>query len=340
MKAVILTTPGGVENLQLAEIETPTPSHDEVRIRVRAAGFNPSDYRMRRGGLTEYGVAKRGPIILGGEVAGIIDEVGSGVVDFKVGDAVCTYLPLKRGGYAEAVCSHTAFLARKPENLSFIQAAAVPLTGLTAFTCIAKGMARRGAAVFIAGGSGGVGSFAIELAKAEAACPIITTAGSDSSVSYLTRNLGMSADSIVRYDKIEDHQLASHIRAMNGDKFFPLALDFVGARMMTLCCELVDFDGCVTSIVQRPGNEDQELLSSKCAAVRFVRLQDRAKHSDPSAWFEYGKDLQTILELISRGRIRLPNIKDVGALSTDSVRAAHRLLEGRHMQGKLVMSVP
>jgi len=340
MKAVVLTAPGGIENLQLAEIETPTPAADEVRIRVMAAGFNPADYRMRQGALADHGVAKRGPIILGGEVAGVIDAVGSDVADFQVGEAVCGYLPLKRGGYAEAVCSHTAFLALKPENVSFIQAAAIPLAGLTAFTCVRTAMGRPGAPLFIAGGSGGVGGFAIALAKAEGASRIITTAGSDSSATYLTDNLGMSPDSIVRYDKIEDQQLASRIRAMNSDRLFPLALDFVGTRMLTLCCELVDFDGCVMSIVQRAGNEDQELIASKCAAFRFVRLQDRAKHSDRSAWLEYGRNLRTILDLISRGRVRLPHIEEVGAFSTESVRAAHRLLEGKHVQGKLVMSVP
>jgi NADPH:quinone reductase-like Zn-dependent oxidoreductase len=336
MKAVILTAPGGVENLQLAEIATPVPAPEEVRIRIRAAGFNPSDYKMRQSGAS----AEQGPTILGGEVAGVIDAVAADVAEFRVGDAVCAYLPLKRGGYAEAVCSHTAFIAPKPHDLSFIQAAAVPLAGLTALTCFGRGTARPGAPLFVAGGSGGVGSFAIGLAKAEGASPIITTAGSDSSVRYLTQTLGMPADSIVRYDRIDDRQLASCFRAMNGEKSFPAALDFVGARMMTLCCELVDFDGCVTSIVQRPGNEDQELLSSKCAAFRFVNLRARAKHGDLSAWLQYGKDLRKLLDLVSRGPVRLPHVEHIGTLSAESVRAAHGLLEGKHVQGKLVMSVP
>ena len=88
MKAVILTAPGGVANLQLAEIATPVPGAEEGRIRVLAAGFNPSDYKMRQGG-----VAEDGPIILGGEVAGIIDAVGPAVAEFHVGPAVCAHLP-------------------------------------------------------------------------------------------------------------------------------------------------------------------------------------------------------------------------------------------------------
>lgn len=335
MKAVILIAPGEVENLQLATVDTPVPAAGEVRIRVHAAGFNPSDYKMRRGAPPTV----RGPIILGGEVAGVIDAVGADVTELHVGQAVCAYLPLTRGGYAEAVCTHTAFVAPKPEKLSFMQAAAVPLAGLTALACVGTKTARPGS-LFIAGGAGGVGSFAIGLARTEAAGPIITTAGSDSSVRYLTQNLGLPLDSIVRYDTMDDDQLCGRIRTVNDEKSFSSALDFVGARMTRLCCELVDFDGCVTSIVQPPASEDLQRLFGKCAAFRFVDLRARARHGETSAWLEYGKGLRRILDLVSLGRVPLPHIEDVGALSAENVRAAHRLLEGRHVHGKLVMSVP
>jgi NADPH:quinone reductase-like Zn-dependent oxidoreductase len=335
MKAVILKAPGGVENLEFADVEAPVPGAEEVRIRVRAAGFNPSDYKMRQAGVP----VEHGPTILGAEVAGVIDAVGDHVTEFRIGESVCAYLAIKRGGYAEAVCCHSAFVAPKPENLSFMQAAAIPLAALTALTCFGRG-APFPTLLFVAGGSGGVGSFAIGLARAEGVSLLVTTAGSDSSVRYLTQTLGLSADSIARYDTIQERQLASHIRAMNGGKRFPIVLDFVGARMLTLCCELVDFDGWVTSIVHRPGSDDQEVLSRKCAAFRFVGLRARAQHGDPSTWLEYGRDLRRILDLVSQNRVRLPQIESIGVLSTETVRAAHRLLEGRHVQGKLVMEVP
>lgn len=280
MKAVILAAPGGAENLQLTEVPTPAPEPEEVRIRVRAAGFNPADYKMRQS-MPSVGSQ---PPILGGEVAGLIDAVGGNVDEFQVGDPVCAYLPLKRGGYAEAVCTHTAFVARKPDELSFTQAAAIPLAGLTALACVGNGATPAGTPLFIAGGAGGVGGFAVELARVAGARPIITTAGTDSSVRYLTETFRMSPDHIVRYDQIDDLNLMRYVCAANAERLFPTALDFVGGRMTTLCCEVVDFDGRVTSIVRRPGNEDQERLSNKCAAFRFVGLRGRARYGDPSAW--------------------------------------------------------
>jgi len=174
MKAIILTAPGGVENFQLADVVTPEPDVDEVRIRVVAAGFNPADYKMRQT-LSREDV----PAVLGGEVAGVIDAVGARVNEFRVGDAVCAYLPVKRGGYAEAVCTHAAFVAQKPEAMSFTTAAGIPLAGLTAVACVGAGMVRAGMPVFIAGGSGGVGSFATEIARVTGGDPVITTAGTN-----------------------------------------------------------------------------------------------------------------------------------------------------------------
>jgi NADPH:quinone reductase len=335
MKAVVLVAPGGVENFRLTEVGTPLPGAEEVRIQVKAAGFNPSDYKTRE----SLDASGSEPVILGGEVAGVIDAVGASVGEFQVGDGVCAYLPLKRGGYAEVVCTPTAFVARKPDVLSFTEAAVIPLAGLTALTCIGDLKALAGKPLFIAGGAGGVGGFALELARVARAYPIVTTAGTDSSVGYLADTLKVPLDRIIRYDRVGSADLLSFVCAANGTRPYQTALDFVGGHMTTLCCEVVDFDGCVTSIVQRPRSEDQELLSTKSAAFRFVGLRGRAKSGDPSTWLAYRNGLTTLLNLVSARQIRLPKIEDIGALSDETVRRAHRMLEGQHVQGKLVMSV-
>lgn len=321
MKPFILTAPGGLENLQLAEVATPEPNADEVRIRVLAAGFNPADYKMRQAMSADGGTT-----ILGGEVAGVIDAVGAKVSESRIGDAVCAYLPLKRGGYAEAVCSHAAFVAQKPDGISFTAAAAIPLAGLTAMACVGNRIVHAKMPLFIASGSGGVGSFAIEIARAAGADPIITTAGTDSSMTYLVHTIGISANRILRYDRVDNGELVTAACAMNGGRLFPVAVDFVGRRMTKLCCDVVDFDGCATSIVQRPDTEDQERLSSKSAAFRFVGLRARAKSGDASTWREYQRSLATLLGLISSDHIRLPKITNIGMLSAETVRDAHRLL--------------
>jgi len=334
MKAVILSAPGGVENLQLTDTATPEPDAHEVRICVVAAGFNPSDYKMRQTASTVDV-----PVVLGGEVAGAVDAVGAEVSEFRVGDSVCAYLPLKRGGYAEAVCAHVAFVAKKPETISFTTAAAIPLAGLTAMACVGNGIVDANTPVFIAGGAGGVGGFAIEIARAAGGDPIITTAGTESSAGYLVQTLGVSPNWIVRYDQVNDSELTTASRSLNRGRLFPVAVDLVGRRMTKLCCDVVAFDGCATSIVQRPDTEDQERLSSKSAAFRFVSLRARAKSGDVAIWPEYKRGLTVLLDLISGGQIRLPKITTVGTLSAETVRSAHQLMEEKHTQGKLVMSI-
>lgn len=333
MKAIILTAPGGAENFKLADIATPQPESDEIRIRILAAGFNPADYKMR-----QTISADKLPLVLGGEVAGVVDAVGPKVSEFHTGDPVCAYLPLRRGGYAEAVCSHVAFVARKPDALSFSDAAAIPLAGLTALACVDSPMVRAQMPLFVAGGSGGVGSFVLGLARLKGTRPIITTAGGESSMTYLVEKLGMSMSEIVRYDQAAHRELKRSVCASNNGGLFPAVVDLVGEPMLKLCCDLVDLDGCVMSIVQRPDNEAQECLSSKSAAFRFISLRARAQSADVSAWTQYKTDLTKLLDFASRKQILLPKIENIGTLSVETVRAAHRLLSEKHVQGKLVMT--
>jgi NADPH2:quinone reductase len=334
MKAIIVKAPGNDDDLHLVDIRVSDPEPAEVRIRIVAAGFNPADDKMRRT-LSADGV----PVILGGEAAGVVDAVGASVYDLQIGDAVCAYLPLKRGGYAESVCSPAAFVARKPDQLSFSEAAAVPLAGLTALACVGERQVLSDTALFVAGASGGVGSFTIQLLRVAGASPVIATAGSAESAAYLTQSLGLHEKQIVRYDGVDDKHLSNCVRALNEGELFPRAIDLVGGRMSRICCEVIDFDGYVTSIVQRPHEEDQQRLFDKSAGFRFVSLRARAKFGPQSTWTKYRTSLSTLLDLIVQGQIRLPQITNVGALSVETVRVAHRLLQSGHVQGKLVMTI-
>nr|MBA3823183.1 NADP-dependent oxidoreductase [Ktedonobacterales bacterium] len=197
MQAIILTAFGSSEHFRLADVPTPLPRPGEVRVRVHAAGFNPVDYQTRQGsGLTL-------PLILGLDIAGTIDALGEGVSDVRVGEPVYGYLPpshRSNGGYAEYACVPPAFLAPLPPGLSFAQAAALPVASLTAYQCVVEDVKLvAGQPLFMTGATGGVGTMALQMAKMLGANPIITTAGSPASATYLREVLGVESHHILQY---------------------------------------------------------------------------------------------------------------------------------------------
>ena len=343
MKAVILKAFGGVENLQMADWPKKEPKAGEVGIRIMATAFNPADYKMRQGIRGESL-----PTVLGFDLAGIIETVGPGVTDLSTGDEVYAYLggPKSNGSYAEYTCVSSHFVARKPANLSFLQAAAIPLTSLTAYQCVMdKARVQPGEAVFVAGGSGGVGSMAIKLARHAGANPIFTTAGSDQEEKYLTQILGIPANHLLSYPGLTLQQLIDAVLAMNGGKLLPATFDFVGGDMKRLCCQVIDFDGRVVSILPESENfiyniwERGHVISSRSASVHFEFLGGRASFSVPDTWGIYRQELDILRGLIENGHIQPPQITVVGGFSAETVRRAHLLLEAHQVQGKLVMSV-
>lgn len=343
MKAIILKEFGGVENLYMGDWPKAEPKRGEVRIRNQAAAFNPADYKLRKG--------VRGaevPTVLGFDLAGTIDAVGPAVTDLSPGEEVFAYLggPKSNGSYAEFTCVSSHFVARKPSNLSTLQAAAVPLTGLTAYQCVMdKARVQPGEAVFVAGGSGGVGSMSIRLARHAGADPILTTAGSDKEADYLTANLGIPPRHMLRYPGLSLPQLMDGVLAMNGGKPVAAAFDFVGGDMKRLCCNIVDFDGRAVSIVPEPESfvfnlwERGAVVSSRSASVHFEFLGARASFGPPETWAVYRKELDILRKLLEDGRIDPPQITNLGEFSLETVRKAHALLEEGRTTGKLVMSV-
>ncbi|HEY7340844.1 MAG TPA: NADP-dependent oxidoreductase [Ktedonobacterales bacterium] len=345
MRAILLTAFGSAEHFCLAELQRPEPQPGEVRIRIHAAAFNPTDYQRRQGAGTTNAL----PLILGIDVAGTVDAVGSGVTAFAVGDEVYTYLlggGKTGGGYAEYVCRLVDFVAHKPQNLSFGQAAAVVTTGLTAYQCLEQAPLHPGEPIFVAGGSGGVGTMMIHLARRAGAGPIFTVAGSERSARYLSETLGIPREQILFYAGLRRAQLAERLRALSGGRLFRIAIDCVGGAMTGLCCDAVDFEGHVISIVQGPRDDshapeedDENRLFNRSAAFHFVMASVRGTFGDPETWSMYGRQLAALTELFENGAIPPPTITEVGDLSVETVRQAHALLETGHVQGKLVMRV-
>lgn len=344
MKAIVLNSFGSIENLQFSDWPKPEPQEGEVRIWIQATSVNPMDYKLRQG---RFGGDL--PMILGLDLAGIIDAVGNNVLDFSVGDEVYAFLGGQKsnGSYAEYVCVSTDFVSKKPSNLSFAQAAAVPLVGLTAYGCVVeKAKVQAGESVFIAGGTGGVGSIAIQLARYLGADPILTTAGSDESVDYLIQELGILPEHVLCYKNLSLEQLQQQVLKMNGGQPISAAFDFVGGHMKRLCCSVIGFDGRIVSIMQEPDDFTLNLwnyvkspLFSKSATFHFEFLGARGLFGGAEAWKAYRKKLDALTQLLEANHITAPAITAMGSLSVDSVRRAHTILEEGHGKGKLVVSV-
>jgi len=175
MKAIVIHEYGGPEVLKYEDVPRPDPKDDQILVRVIAAGVNPVDGMIRSGMFAKYEKAVF-PMIPGADIAGVVEKVGSKVTKFKPGDPVFAYVTLKNsGGYAEYALMTEHEAAPKPNSLTYVEAAAVPVVALTAWQAlIDTAKLSHGQTVLIHGGSGGVGTFAIQMAKARGAKVIAT----------------------------------------------------------------------------------------------------------------------------------------------------------------------
>jgi NADPH:quinone reductase-like Zn-dependent oxidoreductase len=191
MKAIVLTQYGGPEYLKMAEVNIPMPKDDQVLVRVHAVSVNSADTRLLSGSaprLMGFGLFKPNNKIMGADIAGVVEAVGKNVTKFKVGDEVFGDIATAFGGFAEYACARESVLVKKPASLTFEQAAAVPMASVTALQGLRKGGIQPGQRVAIVGASGGVGTFAVQIAKALGA---EVTAISSTKKLQLLRDLGV-----------------------------------------------------------------------------------------------------------------------------------------------------
>ena len=239
MRAYLLRSYGGPDRAELREVEPPQPAPGEIRVRVEAAGLNPVDYKIRNGMLRAV-QGYRFPVVLGNELAGVVDACGEGVTRFAPGDRVFARVEKHRlGALAEFACVGEAVAARAPSSVDAVHAAAVPLAGLTALQGLREQLhARAGKRLLVAGGAGGVGSFAIPLAKHLGAH--VTTTASPRGDGRVRR---LGADAVIDYTR-ED--LAAYARRFDG------AFDLVGAATLPALFPCVRRGGRVVSIAGLP----------------------------------------------------------------------------------------
>lgn len=314
MKAMVITGFGGAEVFEERELPKPEPGIGELLVKIHAAAINPVDFKIRMNG-TWAGVTP--PAIIGYDASGVVEKCGPGVKDFKPGDEVF-YTPLiekGHGTYAEYAVVHEDITALKPKNMSFAQAAGVPLAGCTALDAIVNlAKVKPGETVLIHAGAGGVGSYALQLAKISGA--IVATTCSPKNVD-LVRSLG--ADIAIDYRK-ED--FAKAFFRETGGELADVVFDTAGGDTTARSIEITKKFGRIVSIVSISGNLNP---GHRKNIVLYLLFMERAKHK-----------IEMMRTLAEEGKIT--TIVD-SVFPLNQVAEAHRKIEKGGVRGKIILQV-
>lgn len=299
MKAVVLTEYGGVDKLVVRDVPEPQPGPHEVKVRVEAAGINPIDYKLRRGDLRAT-MPLELPTIPGRDVAGTVVEVGSDVTELKVGDRV---MGLVEHGYAEMVVALAAAFAKVPDPVNAVQAAALPLAGLTGVQLVENTLeAKRGELVLVTGAVGSVGRVAVFTAKQRGARVIAGVRGRQR---LAAESLG--ADQVVALDDR---------RAIDQLPLLDAIADTVDGDVVESLLPKLKQGGVLGTVLREPAGAEQRDISVRTMLV----------HPDAERLGELG-------ESIASRELTLP----VGRrYSLSDVRLAQRMAE-QHGVGKVVL---
>ena len=308
MKAVRIHAYGGPEVLHYEDVPIPSPNPDDLLIRVRAAAVNPVDWKIREGYLQGF-LKHELPLILGWDVSGEVVAAGSEVTGFKVGDEVYARPDIERdGAYAEYIAVKASDAAHKPATLDHVHAAAVPLTALTAWqSLIDAARLQAGQTVLIHAAAGGVGSLAVQLAKARGARVIATASAVNIGLA-----MELGADQFIDYTKTRFEDVVEDVDAV---------FDTIGGDTQERSWQVLKPGGILVSVVNPPSKETAAARGVRSA---FVFIQ-------PS-----GEQLAAIARLIDDGRMK-PIIHAV--LPLTEARQAHVISQGGHARGKIVLRI-
>ena len=306
MRAVVVEQWGGPENLIEREVERPEPGLNEVLVRVHAAGVNPVDWKTRAGGaLIEWGVVPA----VGWDVSGTVEAVGPGVGMFRPGDEVfgMPLFPRQAGGYAEYVVAPARHLALKPSGLTHVEAAALPLAALTAWQALVDTAdVRPGERVLVHAAAGGVGHFAVQIAKARGAYVIGTASAGKHE---LVRELG--ADEVIDYRAVRFEDVVSDV---------DVVLDGLGGQTAERSLKVLRAGG---RLITLPGPDDVPAAQDGVRAVWMLVEPDHL-------------GLREIAALVEQGALK-PVVETVLPLA--EAAKAHEIGEQGRTTGKIVLTV-
>ncbi|WP_406135699.1 NADP-dependent oxidoreductase [Streptomyces sp. NBC_01089] len=310
MRVITQQTLGGPEVLTIVDAPEPQPLPTEVLVRVKAIGLNPVEALLRSGEFPP--VLGRPPFVLGWDISGVVTE-GSLTYRFRPGDEVfgMPLFPRAANAYAEVVAAPALHLVRKPASLSHVEAAALPIVGLTAWQGLVDlGGVKEGDRVLVHAGGGGVGHVAVQIAKALGAHVIATAGGSKRA---FVEELG--ADEVIDYTAVDFTDVVRDI---------DVVLDTIGGDTVERSLEVLRPGGHLVTAV---AEGDAELAARFAAAG--MRFSGIAVDPDPVA-------LRGLVDLVERGRLRV-HVQET--FPFERVADAHRLLDRGHLRGKLVLTV-
>ncbi len=308
VQAIAIDGWGTADRLALRELPDPPVGPDTVLVRVRAAGVNPVDAKIREGHLAGA-IPAHFPLVPGWDAAGVVVAAGPAVTGFAVGDEVIGYVRrdhLQYGSYAELVPAPQRCLAIRPSQASWVEAAGLPLAGLTAYQALRRAGTGAGDTVLVHGASGGVGHLAVQVARALGATRVIGTAGPANH--DFVRSLG--AEPVAHGDG-----LADRLRALAPDGV-DVALDLFGGAALDVSAALLSRPARLVSVA------DPEHVTRLGGSYLFVQ---------PST-----ADLGLLAALVDAGRLTV-HIERVLPLA--QAADAHRLVEAGHVRGKVVLAV-
>lgn len=307
MLAVQFAEYGGPDVLQLQEIDKPKPGPNEVLIDVHAASLNPVDWKIRSGFLRAI-VPLALPAIVGRDGAGIVSETGSGVDPALLNARVCFFAPRAVGTWAEQIVLPSSCLATLPDTVSMRDAAALPLAGLSAWIALVEtAKIAPGMRVLIHAGAGGVGSLAIQIARAHGAHVVTTCSARNRD--FVT---GLGAHEVIAYDEVP---FEAQLRNMD------IVFDLLGGDIHRRSYQVLKRGGTMVCLVAEPFEDRSAEFGVKVVIAPIMPRQE---------------SLAALVELVASGALRVPVEKQ---LPLADFKTAHETSQLGHMRGKLVMQV-
>lgn len=311
MKAVAIGRFGGLSELKLYDLPKPEPAPDEVLIRVRAAGVGIWDSKQRAGSFLSEIAAF--PLVLGEECAGDVERVGREVTSLRENDAVYAYFVAERGAYAQYAAVKAICVARKPAGLSYLEAAAVPVVGITAHQAIVDDIKlESNESLFVAGAAGGVGSFAVQVAIAIGARVIASARAEE--FAYL-ESLGVARANLIDYTQSD---VVASVRSLTNGAGVDAALDAAGGENWKQTIQAVRDGGRLAQLTGHSVSGD-----AKVSVLTIL--------SKPSA-----KRLDTLREMFEAGQLKVRVEKSFPLAQASE---AQRAVEHGHRPGEIVLSV-
>jgi NADPH:quinone reductase len=326
MLAQVLTAWGGPENFELTDIPKPEIRPGMVLVRIAAASINQIDTKIRAG----LPIGPELPAVLGTDLAGIVEEVGAGVLDFSPGDAVygCAGGVKGQGGtLAEYIVADARLLAPKPAELSMREAAALPLVSITAWEALERTGLSASDHILVHGGVGGVGHMAVQLAKSIGA-RVATTIGSAEAAALAA---GLGADETINY---RDETVETYVARLTAGHGFDVVFDTIGGNNLQASFAAAAESGRVattnTRTTQALGPLHAKALSLHVIFMLLPMLRGPGRD-------RHGRILRSVARLVDAGKLR--PLLDDSRFSLETVPDAHRWLESGKAQGKVVIDI-